>query len=41
LLAIDHSLTIARYRVLLAPAMASEFFELCVTGLRLAGLPEE
>jgi hypothetical protein len=34
-------LTIARYRVLLAPAMASEFFELCVTGLRLAGLPEE
>ncbi|HEY8874860.1 MAG TPA: adenylate/guanylate cyclase domain-containing protein [Stellaceae bacterium] len=40
LLAIDPRLTIAAVRVLFASA-APEFVELYVTGLRLAGLPEE
>jgi adenylate cyclase len=39
-LAIDPGLTIAGYRALLGPATAPEFLDLLVTGLRLAGLPE-
>jgi adenylate cyclase len=41
LLAIDPGLTIAGYRVLFAPSAVPELVELMVTGLRLAGLPEE
>ena len=39
-LAIDPSLTIARYRATLGSSVASELFELIVAGLRGAGLPE-
>jgi len=41
LLAIDPKLTIAGYRAFLGPCAAPEFLELAITGLRLAGLPEE
>jgi adenylate cyclase len=40
-LAIDPSLTIARYRAMLGSSVAPELFELVVAGLRRAGLPEE
>jgi adenylate cyclase len=40
LLAIDPKLTIAAMRALLAPSTVSEFLELYMSGLRLAGLPE-
>jgi adenylate cyclase len=40
LLAIDPKLTIAGYRAFMAAAVAPEVFDLLVTGLRLAGLPE-
>jgi adenylate cyclase len=39
-LAIDPSLTIARYRAMLGSSVAPELFELIVAGLRRAGLPE-
>jgi adenylate cyclase len=41
MLAVDPRLTIAKWRALAGPAFAPEFIELYVTGLRLAGLPEE
>jgi adenylate cyclase len=40
-LAIDPKLTIAGYRAFMAPAVAPGVLDLLVTGLRLAGLPEE
>jgi adenylate cyclase len=41
LLAIDPRLTLSWYRAFLTPSCAPEFVELMITGLRLAGLPEE
>jgi adenylate cyclase len=41
LLAIDPQLTLSGYRAFLTPSAAPEFVELMITGLRLAGLPEE
>jgi len=41
LLAIDPNLTIARYRAFISRATTPEVLELLITGLRLAGLPEE
>ena len=41
LLALDPGFTIVGYRAMLARAVTPEFLELLVTGLRLAGLPEE
>jgi tetratricopeptide (TPR) repeat protein len=40
-LAIHPKLTIAGYRAFMAPTVAPEVCDLLVTGLRLAGLPEE
>jgi tetratricopeptide (TPR) repeat protein len=40
MLAMDPGLTIPRYRMFLGLQTAPEVFELLVTGLRLAGLPE-
>ena len=39
--AIDSKLTIAEWRAFATPLFAPEFLELYVTGMRLAGLPEE
>jgi hypothetical protein len=41
LLAIYRGFTIAEWRALAAPAVAPETQEIFVSGLRLAGLPEE
>ena len=41
LLEIDPTLTISGYRALIGPAVAPEVFDLVVTGLRKAGMPEE